>query len=128
MTTEIFKKRVIMKHISTFFYLLMLSSTAFSASCETKREVFIDNELTKVWKTTVCPNQRLPFHTHEHARVVIPQQSGTLKVIYKSGKQRFIHLKKQIPILLSKSQGHEPHQDVNIGKQEIQVTVIELKQ
>ncbi len=115
-----------MKPIYPFFYSLMLCSTVFAGSCETKREVFIDNALTKVWKTTICPNQRLPFHTHEHARVVIPEQSGTLKVIYKSGKHRLIHLKKKMPILLSKSQGKDLHQDVNVSKHRIQVTVIEL--
>jgi len=102
--------------------------TGLANACETKRKVFIDNQETKVWETVVCPNQRLPFHTHQHARVVIPNQTGTLKVIYRSGKETFIHLKKQTPILLSKSQGREAHQDVNIGKQPIHVTVIELKQ
>lgn len=107
--------------------LLIFSLAGFANSCETKRKVFIDNQATKVWKTIICPNEILPFHTHQYARVVIPEQTGTLKVIYQSGKEVFIHLKKQTPILLSKSQGSEAHQDVNIGKQPIHVTVIELK-
>lgn len=107
--------------------LLMFSVTCVAGSCETKRQVFIDNDLTKVWRTTICPNQRLPFHTHQYARVVMSEENGTLKVIYQSGKEVFIHLKKQLPILLSSSQGLSLHQDVNIGKYPLHVTVIELK-
>ena len=108
--------------------LFMFCSATFAGSCETKREVFINNALTKVWKTTICPNQRIAFHTHQFPRVVIPEQNGTLKVVYQSGKESLIHLKKQMPILLSKAQGREMHQDVNISSHPIQVTVVELKQ
>lgn len=113
--------------ISGFLLLLSFSVAGFAATCETKREIFIDNELTKVWRTTICPNQELPFHNHKFPRVVIPEQSGTLKIIYQSGKEIFTHLKKDKPMLLSKSQGSELHKDVNIGKYPIRVTVIELK-
>ncbi len=108
--------------------LLIFFVTGIAESCETKREVFIDNELTKVWRTTICPNQKLPFHKHQYPRVVIPEQNGTLKVIYQSGREVLVHLKKEKPLLASKSQGSELHQDVNIGKRVIRVMVIELKQ
>ena len=106
---------------------LMVFVTAATQACETKRHVFLENAETKVWKTTICPQQKLPFHTHQFARVVIPEETGTLKVIYQSGEERLIHLKKQTPILLDKVQGISPHQDVNISKYPIHVTVVELK-
>lgn len=106
---------------------LFVSHLAYAKSCETKRELFIENPATKVWKTTICPQQTLPFHTHEYSRVVIPEDSGTLKVIYASGRETVINLEKQMPIFLSKLQGKESHQDLNIGSNILHVTVIELK-
>ncbi|HHF7348842.1 TPA: hypothetical protein ACPSKE_002031 [Legionella feeleii] len=102
--------------------------SAATSTCETKRELLIENKLTKVWKTTICPKQQLPFHTHQFARIVIPDESGTLKVIYQSGKEVFIKLQAKKPIYLSVTQGKEAHQDLNIGQEALHVTVIELRQ
>lgn len=114
-------------YIRATLCILLLSSTVFAGVCETKRQVFIDNAEAKVWKTTICPNQTLPYHKHEYARVVIPEEDGVLKVIYQSGKESTVYLKKQVPIFLDKSQGSRLHQDVNLGKQPVHVTVIELR-
>ncbi|KTD39183.1 hypothetical protein Lnau_0252 [Legionella nautarum] len=108
-------------------FLLLLSQLTFAENCITKRELFIENTATKVWKTTICPNQKLSFHVHHYSRVVIPEETGSLKVTYQSGKEDFINLKKQIPVYLSVAQGKEPHQDENAGKEPLHVTVIELK-
>lgn len=91
------------------------------------REVFIDNADTKVWKTTLCPRARLPFHAHQYARVVISNETATLKAIYKSGKETKIELKQQIPTFLSLAQGQELHEDENLSNQTLHLTVIELK-
>ena len=107
--------------------LSLLSQLAFAQECMTKRELFIENPSTRVWKTTLCPNQKLGFHVHHYSRVVIPEETGSLKVIYQSGKEEIIHLKKQIPLYLSVAQGKELHQDENLDKEPLHVTVIELK-
>lgn len=116
-----------MKNKITGICLLMFCASGFASPCETKRHVFIENDKTHVWKTTICPNHTLPYHTHNYPRVLIPAENGTLKVRYQSGKEEVIHLKKETPILLSKLQGKSPHQDINIGKRSIHVTVIELR-
>ena len=108
-------------------FLLIVSQFAFAASCETKRDIFIENDLTKVWKTTICPQEKLPFHSHQYARVVIPEENGSLKVIYQSGKETIIKFEKKTPIFLSEAEGLEMHQDVNTGEEALHVTVIELK-
>ncbi|WED42538.1 hypothetical protein [Legionella cardiaca] len=108
--------------------LLLLSQLAIAEACETKRELFIENTATKVWKTTLCPHQQLPFHTHDYARVVIPEEAGSLKVTYASGREVMLNLEKQIPIFLSKAQGQESHQDLNVGENVLHVTVIELRE
>jgi hypothetical protein len=104
-----------------------LVNTAQASKCETKREVFIDNPQTKVWQTTICPNQPLAYHTHQTARVVIAEKNVKLLVKYKSGEQKTIVLQANTPNFLSKKQGFEPHQDVNLSGMPIKVTVVELK-
>lgn len=109
------------------FIGIILSPMVLAQACKTEREVFIDNADTKVWKTTLCPKARLPFHSHQYARVVISQETATLKAIYKSGKETIIELKKQRPAFLSLAQGQEPHEDENLSDLTLHLTVIELK-
>ncbi|CEK09539.1 hypothetical protein [Legionella hackeliae] len=108
-------------------FLLLVSQLSFAETCETKRELIIENNETKVWKTTICPQQQLPFHTHDFARIVIPEEAGSLKVTYASGRETVINFEKQIPVFLSKAQGQESHQDLNTGTLPLHVTVIELR-
>ncbi|MDP1604720.1 MAG: hypothetical protein Q8M03_15815 [Legionella sp.] len=107
--------------------LIGISQLAFAATCETKREIFIENATTKVWKTIICPKQKLPFHSHQFARVVIPATDGQLQVIYRSGRKSLVKLEKDKPLFLTKAQGSESHQDLNPGNNPVQVTVIEFK-
>lgn len=107
--------------------LLVCSQLALAQPCETKRELFIENTATKVWRSTICPQERLPFHTHDYARVILPEDSGNLKVTYASGREIIIHLEKQVPLFLSKAQGQESHQDLNTGETALHVIVVELK-
>lgn len=108
-------------------FFLLASQAVLADNCETKRQQFIENEDTKVWQSTICPNQLLPFHSHQHARVAISDKDGLLKVTYQSGKEAFIKLKKQIPVFLSQEQGKEAHQERNTGKETLNIIVIELK-
>lgn len=107
--------------------LLMTHCAVFASACQTQRQVFLDNAETKVWRSTICPHERLAFHTHDHARVVIPEEDGQLKVIYKSGKTGLIDLHRQTPAFLSVAQGKDLHQDENTGSRPLHVMVIELK-
>lgn len=106
---------------------IFTSNLLFAATCETKREIFIENSTTRVWKTTICPKHRLPFHSHQFARVIISDNDGALQVIYRSGKKEILKLEKETPLFLSVKQGREPHQDVNIGKKPLQLTLIEFR-
>lgn len=97
-------------------------------SCETHRQVFIENAQTKVWQTTLCPHELLAYHNHQFPRVLIPQTDGVLQVKYRSGKKVILKLQQQIPIFLDFAQGKELHQDINLGEEAVKVLVIELKQ
>lgn len=107
--------------------LLLTSSVVHALPCETKRDIYIENPQTKVWISTICPNQRLAFHSHQNPRVVISAEDGVLLVHYKSGKQETLQLHKNQPMYLDKQQGLALHQDINMGKEPLHVTVIELK-
>ncbi|KTD78316.1 hypothetical protein [Legionella waltersii] len=96
-------------------------------SCVTERKVFIENKSTKVWQTTLCPHQKLPPHSHDYARVLIPEEDGQIKVIYETGKVEVINLHKKIPIFLSLAQGKELHEDENPGDETLHMTLIELR-
>ncbi|RMX17943.1 hypothetical protein EAS68_09930 [Legionella jordanis] len=116
-----------MLRLASFVLLSGLSFLSLAKACETKRELFIENSAAKVWKTTICPQQILPFHTHEYARVVIPEESGVLKVVYASGKEHTFKLKQKTPIFLSQAQGKDSHQDINVGSNVLHVIVVELR-
>jgi hypothetical protein len=96
-------------------------------TCHTSRQQYFENTDAKVWSTTICPEQHLKFHTHLHARVLIPGSDGALKVLYKNKPSVFVHLKKGVPAYLDKEEGIYPHQDINVGIKPLSVTVIELK-
>lgn len=113
-------------------FLMLLFSVCYSIgyaaqTCQTEREVFIENQSTKVWKTTLCPHQKLPPHSHDYARVLIPEEDGQIKVIYQSGKVDFVNLHKKIPVFLSVDQGKELHEDENPGDAALHMTLIELR-
>jgi|GEM_PF-2663648 len=112
------------------FLMLILGTLMLplqAAGCKTQREVFIENASTKVWKTILCPHEQLPFHSHEFARVLIPDEDGQLKVIYQSGETRVIELHKQVPVFLDIAQGKALHQDENIGDAPLHMMLIELR-
>lgn len=108
--------------------LIVFSSSVYAkdASCATQRKVFIDQDDVKVWRTTICPNERLAFHTHDHARIAISNVSGILEVISQDGGVKRIEFTKGVPVYLSLEQGQSPHQDVNVGQYPMDITIVEL--
>lgn len=111
------------------FTLFTVASPVLACTCTTKRESFFEKKDVKAWATEICPHERLPFHTHAYARVLIAKNDGTLKVVYKNASipSITIRLHKNKPVYLDASEGHYPHQDINIGKKPLGLTVIELK-
>lgn len=108
--------------------ILLLVGQVAHAVCETKREYYVENSVTRIWKTTICPKQKLPFHSHNVARVIIPEENGSLQVIYRSGKVETLKLEKNTPLFFSAAQGKEAHQDLNPGRKALTITVIEYSQ
>ncbi|MBE8168403.1 MAG: hypothetical protein HAW66_08550 [Shewanella sp.] len=105
-----------------------MSVQAFAADdCQTNRQQMIDKDDVQVWATTLCNKSRLEFHTHQTARVLIPEQDGMIKVLYKNGDSQIIKLAKGVPAYLPVSEGLMPHQDINIGSEKLRVMVISIR-
>lgn len=112
-----------------FLYIIAIltMSTATALACETGRKAHFDNSNVKVWTSTICKNDDLPFHTHQHPRILIPREDGELEVVYQDGTKSKIELKKDTPQYLDTKQGLSPHKEVNKSEKPVVVTVIELK-
>ncbi|MCC2666329.1 MAG: uncharacterized protein K0R24_1100 [Gammaproteobacteria bacterium] len=120
-----------MKHsirlIITFFVILI--STFSWAAVGTTRIPEFSNKEVNVWQTIIYPSsgQALKMHRHEYNRVVIPLNSGTLKVVNDQGKSHFLKLEKGHAYYLTKDIPGELHSDENISGHPITLFVIELK-
>ncbi|KTD45486.1 hypothetical protein Lqui_2957 [Legionella quinlivanii] len=107
--------------------LLLCSFSLMAGECKTSRENYFENEDAKAWITTLCPKDILAYHSHQFPRVIVPQEDGSLQVVYRSGERRIIQLTKSMPMFLDTAQGQELHQDINIGKTALHILVIEIR-
>jgi hypothetical protein len=85
-----------------------------------------DNQDVNVWKSIVMPNAPLVMHTHEHARVIIALNGGTMKIVYENGQSEVHQWETGKAYWLSTEEGKRRHADVNTGNKPIEVMVVEL--
>lgn len=95
---------------------------------QTGRESQFENEQVKVWKSIVLPNDPLPLHRHEHPRVIIALNGGTMKILEESGQSELHDWKTGHAYWLPANAPGTRHQDVNVGDKPIEVMVVELQQ
>lgn len=86
-----------------------------------------ENGDVAVWKTTVMPHAPLQMHTHDHPRVIVALDGGTMKVVYEDGTSETHRWDTGKAYWLSSEEGKRRHADANQGDKPIQVMVIELK-
>jgi len=67
--------------------ILLATSAVWSSEqpSSTQRIPQFENLHVKVWRSTVVPNAPLPLHRHDHGRVIIALQGGTMKIEDQSG-------------------------------------------
>lgn len=94
---------------------------------KTGREPQFENSDVKVWKSTVLPNNPLPFHRHEHPRVIIALTGGTMKILEDTGKSENHEWQTGKAYWLPANAPGTQHQDVNVGEKPIEVMVVELQ-
>jgi len=86
-----------------------------------------ENADVAVWKTTVKPNAPLQMHTHDHPRVIVALQGGTMKIVYADGTSETQQWDTGKAYWLSSEEGKRRHADANQGNKPIEVMVVELK-
>jgi hypothetical protein len=73
------------------------------------------------------PHAPLPFHRHEHPRVIIALAGGTMQIVEKTGAPETHDWKTGHAYWLPANPPGTLHQDVNVGDKPIEVMVVELE-
>ena len=115
--------------LSFVLSVLVVALTASSSISEdrTQRIPQFENAHVKVWKSIILPNQALPPHRHEHGRVIIALQGGTMKIAEVSGASETQVWETGKAYWLPANPPGTMHTDVNVGKKAIEVMVVEAK-
>jgi len=103
------------------------SQTQTQTQTQTQRTQLIQNEDVKVWRTLVLPNSPLTMHRHDHPRVIIPLQSGTMNIVDQSGAKEAHVWEAGKAYWLPANPPNTMHADVNAGDKPIEVVVVELQ-
>jgi len=97
------------------------------AGIQTGRIPQFENDDVKVWKSVVIPNAPLTMHRHEHGRVIVALQGGTMKIVEHSGSSELHVWETGKAYWLPANAPNTMHADVNAGDKPIEVLVVELK-
>ena len=121
-----------MRKISRLLFVLCgllttLAATSSVPTAQTQRIPQFENDHVKVWKSTVLPDQPLPPHRHEHGRVIVALQGGTMKIAEVSGASETHVWETGKAYWLPANPPGTTHTDVNIGDKPIEVMVVEAK-
>jgi hypothetical protein len=100
---------------------------AYSDRAVTLRFPQFENEDVKVWKSVVMPNQPLAMHRHDHPRVIVALQGGTMKIVEQGGASEEHVWKTGKAYWLPANAPGTQHADVNAGEKAIEVMVVELE-
>jgi len=85
-----------------------------------------DNADVKVWKSVILPNAPLTPHRHEHPRVIVALRGGTIRIADQNGKSEQEVWETGKAYWLPANPPGTMHTDANMGKQPIEVMVVEL--
>ncbi|WP_263368389.1 cupin domain-containing protein [Edaphobacter bradus] len=97
------------------------------AAQQTQRLPQFENEDVKVWKSVILPNAPLTMHRHDHPRVIIALNGGTMNIVEQNGPtERHVWETGKAYWLPAMPPG-AMHSDVNAGDKPIEVMVVELE-
>lgn len=94
---------------------------------QTQRFPQFENEEVRVWKSVIMPEAPLAMHRHEHPRVIIALQGGTMKIVEQNGPTEEHQWETGKAYWLPANTPNTVHADVNVGAKPIEVIVVELK-
>jgi quercetin dioxygenase-like cupin family protein len=104
-----------------------LAARTSNATSETQRFPQFENAHVKVWRSVISPNAPLPPHRHDHGRVIIPLQGGTMKIVDQTGAAEIHEWKQGTAYWLPANAPNTTHSDVNTGDHPIEVMVVEVE-
>jgi quercetin dioxygenase-like cupin family protein len=110
--------------------LLLLAALTLGSSnpsLETQRVPQFENGHVKVWRSVISPNAPLPLHRHEHGRVIIALQGGTMKIEEQTGPSETQVWETGKAYWLPANPPNTMHRDINVGDRPIEVMVVEVK-
>ena len=107
--------------------LIALAASALAPTPETQRTPQFENAHVRVWKSLILPSQPLPLHRHEHGRVIIALQGGTMKIAEVSGASDTQVWETGKAYWLPANAPGTMHSDINVGDKLIEVMVVEAK-
>jgi len=110
--------------------LLFSSTVSFAATPETQtthRELKLENECVKVWKTTITPGKPLQKVNHPHPLVVIPLHGGDVMRKEQEGTQFVETFKEGDAYWIHKDKKNEFHSISDSSKDFLEVMVVEIK-
>jgi hypothetical protein len=123
-----------MKRLSTSILLLLIGFAAGlgvmrsqQSAPQTQRFPQFENDNVRVWRSLVLPNSPLNMHRHEHGRVIIPLQGGTMNIVQQNGPTESHAWEVGKAYWLPMNPPGTMHADVNAGDKPIEVMVVELK-
>jgi hypothetical protein len=122
MTSKL-KQAVIFLSLPLLVFGVMRSQQA----AQTQRFLQFDNEDVKVWRSVVLPNAPLAMHHHDHPRVIIALQGGTMNIVTQNGPTESHVWETGKAYWLPANSPGSMHADVNAGKKPIEVMVVELQ-
>lgn len=96
------------------------------AGTPTARTPQFANDEVKVWKSVIGVGNPLPLHRHDHPRVLIALKGGTMDIREETGHSDIQNWETGQAYWLP-ANPKTLHQDVNIGKEPIEVMVVELQ-
>jgi quercetin dioxygenase-like cupin family protein len=109
--------------------ILLAASAVWSADhpVATQRTPQFENSHVKVWKSTIVPNTPLALHRHDHGRVIIALQGGTMKIEDQSGTSETHVWETGKAYWLPANPPDTMHRDINVGDHSIEVMVVEVE-
>jgi uncharacterized RmlC-like cupin family protein len=122
-------KRFSIRHVVMMILVLAAVGVVRSQNGVTQTQRFpqFENENVKVWKSVVMPNAPLTVHRHEHPRVIIALNGGTMKIVDSQGKSEEHVWETGKAYWLPMNPPGTMHADVNAGDKPIEVMVVELE-
>jgi beta-alanine degradation protein BauB len=94
---------------------------------QTQRYPQFENDDINVWKSVVIPNVPLTMHRHEHPRVIIALNGGTMNIVEQNGTTEQHIWETGNAYWLPANPPNTMHADVNAGSKPVEVIVVELK-